>query len=121
MLCVDMPSAVELSSQDCVVCCCRCVYVMLAVWWHVFAGTAFVIALPAIAPTHQSASWVFTTFSPDKAYSGIESNGLLFMLSLLGSQWAMGKCMGCTVIIPSRHGCKHHYLMVDLVTRSTQA
>lgn len=80
-------------------CCClymlSMVFVMLAVWWHVFAGTAFVIALPAIAPTHQSASWVFTTFSPDKTYSGIESNGLLFMLSLLGSQWAMGECRGC--------------------------
>lgn len=60
-------------------------------WWHVFAGTAFVILLPAIAPTHQSASWVFTTFAPDKAYSGIDSNGLLFLLSLLGSQWAMGE------------------------------
>jgi hypothetical protein len=59
----------------------------------VVAGTAFVILLPAIAPVHQSASWVFTTFAPDKAYSGIESNGLLFMLSLLGSQWAMGKAV----------------------------
>jgi hypothetical protein len=27
-----------------------------------------------------------------KVYSGIESNGLLFMLSLLGSQRAMGEC-----------------------------
>jgi hypothetical protein len=50
-----------------------------------------VILLPAIAPTHQSASWVFSTFSPDKSYSGIENNGLLFLLSLLGSQWAMGE------------------------------
>lgn len=49
------------------------------------------ILLPAIAPVHQSAHWVFTTFAPDKTYSGIESNGLLFMLSLLGSQWAMGR------------------------------
>ncbi len=71
----------------CVFMCC-----LFAVWWHVIAGTAFVILLPAIAPVKQSAAWVFTTFSPDKVYSGIESNGLLFMLSLLGSQWAMGEC-----------------------------
>lgn len=67
--------------------CCPCP----AVWWHVIAGTTFVIMLPAIAPTHQSASWVFTTFAPDKAYSGIDNNGALFLLSLLGSQWAMGE------------------------------
>jgi hypothetical protein len=28
--------------------------------------TAFVAILPAIAPTHQPASFVFTQFSPDK-------------------------------------------------------
>jgi amino acid transporter len=55
----------------------------------VFAGTGFVVLLPAIAPKHMSGSWVFTTFSPDKAYTGINSNGMLFLLSLLGSQWAM--------------------------------
>jgi hypothetical protein len=50
------------------------------VWWHVLAGSAFVVVLPAVAPTHQPASWVFTTFAPDKAFSGIDSNALLFCL-----------------------------------------
>jgi amino acid transporter len=59
------------------------------VWWHVIAGTAFVILLPAIAPTKMSAQWVFTTFAPDYSYSGINSPALMFCLSLLGSQWAM--------------------------------
>lgn len=68
-----------------------CVCAVRAVWWHVIAGTAFVALLPAIAPIHQSASWVFTTFSPDKAFTGIDNSGFLFLLSLLGSQWAMGK------------------------------
>lgn len=70
---------------------CVCVCAVRAVWWHVIAGTAFVALLPAIAPIHQSASWVFTTFSPDKAFTGIDNNGFLFLLSLLGSQWAMGE------------------------------
>ena len=60
-----------------------------AVWWHVIGCTIFVLALPLVAPTHQSAEWVFTTFAPDTSYSGIESLPLMFMLSLLGSQWAM--------------------------------
>lgn len=73
---------------------CTCAH---TVWWHVFAGTAFVVLLPAIAPTHQSARWVFTTFAPDKAYSGIDSNAMLFLLSLLGSQWAMGELLCLSV------------------------
>lgn len=61
----------------------------ISVWWHVTAGTAFVLLLPLIAPTHQSAAWVFTTFAPDYSYSGINSGAYMFLLGLLGSQWAM--------------------------------
>ncbi len=64
-------------------------WLSLAVWWHVFFGTAFVIILPLIAPTHLSAKTVFTSFTPDHVYTGIDSGALLFMLGLLGSQWAM--------------------------------
>ncbi|KAF6254993.1 amino acid/polyamine transporter I [Scenedesmus sp. NREL 46B-D3] len=45
----------------------------VSIWWHVIGCTTFVIMLPAVAPTHQTAEWVFTTF----------------ILSLLGCQWAM--------------------------------
>jgi len=51
--------------------------------------SAFVIILPAIAPRHQPASWVFGRFAPDMAYSGITNQGFTFLLALLGSQWAM--------------------------------
>lgn len=60
-----------------------------AVWWHVIGCTLFVILLPLVAPVRQTAQFVFTTFAPDTTYSGMDSYALLFMLSLLGSQWAM--------------------------------
>jgi amino acid transporter len=59
------------------------------VWWHVIGCTLFVILLPLVAPVRQTAQFVFTTFAPDTTYSGMDSYALLFMLSLLGSQWAM--------------------------------
>lgn len=61
----------------------------VSVWWHLFAGAAFVILLPILAPVRQSAAYVFTTFQPDMVYSGITSTGFMFLLSLLGAQWAM--------------------------------
>ncbi|KAF8058897.1 NAD kinase 3 [Scenedesmus sp. PABB004] len=61
----------------------------ISIWFHLIGCTAFVVLLPALAPTHQSAAWVFTTFAPNTAYSGIESLPLMFILSLLGCQWAM--------------------------------
>lgn len=61
----------------------------LAVWFHVVGVTAFVVILPALAPTHQSSSWVFGAFTPDKVYSGVDNSGFTFLLALLGSQWAM--------------------------------
>jgi hypothetical protein len=64
------------------------------VWFHVIGVTAFVIILPAIAPTHQPASWVFGTFAPDKAYTGVSNQGFTFLLALLGSQWAMVRWAG---------------------------
>jgi hypothetical protein len=50
---------------------------LLAVWWHVIGCTTFVIMLPAVAPTHQTAEWVFTTFAPDQVYTGISSMPML--------------------------------------------
>jgi hypothetical protein len=67
----------------------------------------FVVALPCVVPVRQSADYVFTTFEPANA-AGIgigagagnstdgystdgssASSGFLFLLGLLGSQWAM--------------------------------
>jgi hypothetical protein len=50
---------------------------LIAVWWHVIGCTTFVIMLPAVAPTHQTAEWVFTTFAPDQVYTGISSMPML--------------------------------------------
>lgn len=60
----------------------------ISVWWHVFAGSFFVIMLPCVATTHQSAKWVFTEFIPDPS-TGVHNSGFLFILGILGSQWAM--------------------------------
>lgn len=61
----------------------------VSVWFHVIGVTLFVVLLPALAPTHQSASWVFSSFTPDKAFAGVDNSGFMFLLALLGSQWAM--------------------------------
>lgn len=61
----------------------------ISVWYHVVGITAFVIILPAIAPHHQPAQWVFGMFAPDHAYSGVRNGAFSFLLALLGSQWAM--------------------------------
>jgi hypothetical protein len=51
--------------------------VCCAVWWHVIGCTTFVIMLPVVAPTHQTAEWVFTTFAPDQVFTGINSMPML--------------------------------------------
>jgi hypothetical protein len=43
----------------------------------VIGCTTFVIMLPAVAPTHQTAEWVFTTFAPDQVFTGISSMPML--------------------------------------------
>lgn len=60
-----------------------------SVWFHAAGVPAFVIALLAIAPVHQPASWALGAFAPDKAFSGISNSGFSFLLSLLGSQWGI--------------------------------
>ena len=46
------------------------------------------IALPAVAPTHQSAKYVFTTFNNPPA-AGISNNGYVFFIGLLMSQFTL--------------------------------
>lgn len=64
-----------------------------SVWFHAAGVPALVIALLAIAPVHQPASWVLGAFAPDKAFSGISNSGFSFLLSLLGSQWSILGCV----------------------------
>jgi hypothetical protein len=59
-----------------------------SVWFHVIFVTVFVVVLPSVVPQRQSAEYVFTRFVPANE-AGIASGGFLFLLGLLGSQWAM--------------------------------
>ncbi|KAL9545763.1 hypothetical protein MBANPS3_007000 [Mucor bainieri] len=57
----------------------------MAVW--VLIGTLIVvITVPAMAPTHNTAKWVFTNFVNKTGY---ESDGLVFLIGLLASGWAL--------------------------------
>ncbi len=55
----------------------------LALWnaastvWHITGTIVLIILLPAVAPTHQSAAYVFTDFesAADVASSGVPSAG----------------------------------------------
>ena len=53
----------------------------LALWngastvWHIIGTFVLIILLPAVAPTHQSSSFVFTEFDSDTSSSGVPSSG----------------------------------------------
>lgn len=53
---------------------------------HIAGTIAFMVALLVGAPTHQSASFVFTSFVNE---TGWGNNGLVFLLGLLAAQWSM--------------------------------
>ncbi|KAI7839985.1 hypothetical protein COHA_006306 [Chlorella ohadii] len=59
----------------------------ISVIWHVVGTFSFMIALLAVAPSHQSAKYVFTEFS--KPDVGIGSSALIFMLGLLMSAFTL--------------------------------
>ncbi|EFN58316.1 hypothetical protein CHLNCDRAFT_142334, partial [Chlorella variabilis] len=59
----------------------------ISVFWHVVGTFVFIVALLAVAPTHQSASYVFGHFN--KPDVGIASSGLIFLLGLLMSQFTL--------------------------------
>lgn len=57
----------------------------MVVW--VLIGTLIVIiTVPSMAPTHNSAKWVFTYFINGTGY---QNNGLVFLVGLLASGWAL--------------------------------
>lgn len=59
-----------------------------SVYWHIIGTLTVVIGLAIVAPTHQSASFVFGEFIPNPA-TGISSPAYLFFVGLLMCQWAM--------------------------------
>eukprot|EP00887_Chlorella_sp_A99_P005312 scaffold1.g5312.t1 len=59
----------------------------ISAFWHVVGTLVFIIALPAVAPTHQSAKFVFASFNdPDV---GISSPFYIFCIGLLMSQFTL--------------------------------
>ncbi|KAI8331861.1 amino acid/polyamine transporter I [Chlamydoabsidia padenii] len=56
------------------------------VFWLLCGTLIFTISIPVLAPSHQSAEWVFTEFNNTTGYS---SSGLVFFLGLLQAGWTM--------------------------------
>ncbi|BDA43078.1 Amino-acid permease BAT1 [Coccomyxa sp. Obi] len=61
----------------------------VSVVWHVVGTFVLIILLPAVAPTHQSAEFVFTTFYNDTSASGVPSPAYIFLLGILMSQFTL--------------------------------
>ncbi|KAL0136783.1 amino acid/polyamine transporter I [Mucor lusitanicus] len=55
-------------------------------FWVLIGTLIVVITVPAMAPTHNTAKWVFTNFVNKTGY---ESDGLVFLIGLLASGWAL--------------------------------
>ncbi|CAO3673113.1 unnamed protein product [Umbelopsis vinacea] len=54
--------------------------------WALLGTAIIVIAMPAMAPSHQSAKWVFTEFINNTGY---ESSGIVFLLGMLQAGWTL--------------------------------
>ncbi|DBB05374.1 TPA: hypothetical protein ACH3X3_010590 [Trebouxia sp. C0006] len=58
--------------------------------WHMVGTLVIVIVLLAVAPTHQSGSFVFGTFyGVSEVTSGITNNGYIFLVGMLMSQFTI--------------------------------
>ncbi|KAI8975564.1 amino acid/polyamine transporter I [Mycotypha africana] len=77
---------------------------MFMVVW-VFIGTlVIIIAVPIMAPTHNSAKWVFTEFMNTTGY---ENNGMVFLIGLLSAGWALiGYETGAQIVEGTRNAAK---------------
>lgn len=66
----------------------------VSVVWHCLGTAVFAIVVLAVAPTHQSASYVFGAFN-DAAGSGVENPGYVYLLGLLMSMFTLtGEAVG---------------------------
>eukprot|EP00271_Cylindrocystis_brebissonii_P006437 TRINITY_DN19232_c0_g1_i1.p1 TRINITY_DN19232_c0_g1~~TRINITY_DN19232_c0_g1_i1.p1 ORF type:complete len:539 (-),score=54.41 TRINITY_DN19232_c0_g1_i1:127-1743(-) len=57
--------------------------------WTVFMSIFLIVVIPAVAPSHQSVSYVFTAFIDNSAASGLNSSIYLISLGLLMSQFSL--------------------------------
>ncbi|KAI9274666.1 amino acid/polyamine transporter I [Phascolomyces articulosus] len=56
------------------------------VFWVLIGSTVIIVAMPALAPNHPSAEWVFTEFQNSTGY---KNSGLAFFLGLLQAGWTL--------------------------------
>ncbi|KAG1171685.1 hypothetical protein G6F70_006816 [Rhizopus microsporus] len=54
--------------------------------WVLIGSLVIIVGIPALAPTHKTAKWVFTEFSNNTGYS---NNGMVFLIGLLQAGWAL--------------------------------
>ncbi|KAL5753463.1 hypothetical protein ACOSP7_023640 [Xanthoceras sorbifolium] len=62
---------------------------IISIWWQVIGGLVIVIMLPLVAPTTQSASYVFTHFETSPDSTGVSSKPYAVVLSFLVSQYSL--------------------------------
>lgn len=67
--------------------------IFLLVYWVGIGTILVVVIMPAMAPTHPSAEWVFTVFQNTTGY---KNQGITFLLGMLQAGW-------CLVNISSIH------------------
>ncbi|KAI9779124.1 MAG: hypothetical protein M1816_003747 [Peltula sp. TS41687] len=63
----------------------------LAMWASLVSFTVIIITVPAKAPTHQSAKFVFANFVNNTGWS---QNGIAFIVGLINTNWAFA-CLDC--------------------------
>ncbi|GAA5813670.1 hypothetical protein MFLAVUS_007156 [Mucor flavus] len=56
------------------------------VGWVLVGTLIIIIAVPVMAPTHQTAEWVFTEFTNNTGYT---NNGIVFFIGMLQAGWAL--------------------------------
>ena len=62
----------------------------VSIWWHALGTTSLVIAVLAKAPTHQSASFVFTEFYDGTGgWGDIAGHGYVMCIGILLAQYTL--------------------------------
>ncbi|KAJ3278665.1 hypothetical protein HK104_002142, partial [Borealophlyctis nickersoniae] len=62
----------------------------VSVWWHILGTVAIVVAILVKAPTHQSASYVFTQYRDNtNGWGDVAGQGYVVLIGLLTAQFTM--------------------------------
>ncbi|XP_057858694.2 amino-acid permease BAT1 homolog [Cryptomeria japonica] len=61
----------------------------VSIWWQIIGGAVIVVMLPLVAPTTQSASYVFLHLETSPDLTGIRNKAYAIVLSFLVSQYSL--------------------------------